>query len=202
MKQCNTAAATGGGGERDRQLGILEERLLQSRTIMIADTMAKDLAERATAKLLLLEQESDSKPINLYINSPGGDVDAGFGIFDIIRFISAPVRCISAGLTASAAVIVLLAAPKDRRLALPHSRFLMHQPSTGVRGSSSDIRIEANEILKIRQRINELIAEETGQPVEKVEKDTRRNYWMTAEEAKGYGLIERIVQSRTEITPY
>jgi len=201
MDYSDVATAAGNGSERDRQLGILEERLLQSRTIMIADMIAKDLAERATAKLLLLEQESDSKPINLYINSPGGDVDAGFGIFDIIRFISAPVRCISAGLTASAAVIVLLAAPKDRRLSLPNSRFLMHQPSTGVRGSSSDIRIEANEILKIRQRINELIAEETGQQVEKVEKDTRRNYWMTAEEAIGYGLVERILQSRTEITP-
>jgi len=201
MDYSDVATAAGNGSEWDRQLGILEERLLQSRTIMIADMIAKDLAERATAKLLLLEQESDSKPINLYINSPGGDVDAGFGIFDIIRFISAPVRCISAGLTASAAVIVLLAAPKDRRLSLPNSRFLMHQPSTGVRGSSSDIRIEANEILKIRQRINELIAEETGQQVEKVEKDTRRNYWMTAEEAIGYGLVERILQSRTEITP-
>ena len=97
------------------------------------------------------------------------------------------------------AVLILLAAPAERRMSLPNSRFLMHQPSTGVRGSTADIRIEANEILKIRQRINELIAEETGQPVEKVEKDTRRNYWMNAEEALDYGLVSRIIQGKSDV---
>ncbi len=199
MKKANSAAAARTENENDRKLGILEERLLKSRTILLTDAITKELTERVTAKLLLLEQESGTEPIDLYINSPGGDVDAGFGIFDMVRFISAPTRCISAGLAASAAIIVLVSVPRERRLSLPNSRFLMHQPSAGVRGSSADIQIEANEILKMRAKINSLISEETGQPLEKVEKDARRNYWMTAEEARDYGLISRIVRSKEEI---
>ena len=186
--------------EKQQEEIDLRQRLLKSRTVLLAENITKDLAERITTKFLLLEQESESEPINLYINSPGGDVDAGFSIYDIARFVSAPVRCISTGLTASAAVVVLLAAPKERRFSLPNSRFLMHQPSTGVRGSTADIRIEANEILKIREKINKLISEETGQPVEKVENDTRRNYWIDAEEAQEYGLISKIIQKRSDIS--
>jgi len=185
--------------ERDREIASLAERLLKSRTILLAEPIRPELAERICAKLLLLDQEGSDIPINLYVNSQGGDVDAGFAIFDMARFISAPVRCISAGLTASAAVVVLLAAPKGNRLSLPNSRFLIHQPSMGVRGSAADIQIEAKEIVKTRERINALIAAETGQPVEKVEKDTRRNYWMTAEEAKQYGLIQQIIHTKSEI---
>ena len=180
-------------------MSILSERLLESRTILLAAPITKEIAEYTTSKLLLLEHESEKEPINLYINSPGGDVDAGFAIFDAVRFILAPVRCISTGLTASAAAIVLLAVPKKMRLSLPNSRFLMHQPSIGIHGSAADIRIEANEILKMREKINRLISEETGQPLEKVEKDTRRNYWMDAVEAKEYGLISKIVKSRSEV---
>jgi ATP-dependent Clp protease protease subunit len=178
---------------------MLSERLLESRTILLAEPITKEVAERLTAKLLLLDQESDKELINIYINSPGGDVDAGFAIFDVVRYISAPVRCISTGLTASAAVVVLLATPKKLRLSLPNSRFLMHQPSMGIHGSAADVRIEANEILKMREKINKLIAEETGQPLDKVEKGTRRNYWMDAEEAKKYGLVSRIIKSKSEI---
>ena len=188
-----------GKGEKERERLSLGERLLNSRAILLAEQITKEVAERVTTKLLLMDQENQAEPITLYINSPGGDVDAGYGIFDMARFITAPVRCISAGLTASAAVVVLLAAPKELRLSLPNSRFLMHQPSTGVRGSTADIQIEATEILKMRQRINELIADETGQEVEKVEKDTRRNYWINAEEAREYGLISRIVSSKSEL---
>ena len=125
--------------------------------------------------------------------------DAGFAIYDMARFISAPVRCICNGLVASAAVLVLLAAPKKQRLALPNSRFLIHQPSGGARGSTADIKIEADQILRIQQRINTLIAEETGQPVEKVHEDTRRNYWMDAPEAMEYGLVSKIIAAKKEL---
>ncbi|MFP4029420.1 MAG: ClpP family protease [Candidatus Brocadiia bacterium] len=185
--------------EKDNEQISLGERLLKSRTILLAEPITKEVAEKVTAKLLLLEQDDESAPINLYVNSPGGDVDAGFAIFDMIRYISAPVRCISNGLTASAAVIVLLAAPLEQRLSLPNSRVLMHQPSTGVKGSTADIRIEANEILKIRKKINNLISEETGQDFEQVKEDTRRNYWIGAKEAKEYGLISRIIESKSEL---
>ncbi len=177
----------------------LTDRLLESRIILLAEPISSELAEDIIGRLLLLDAEDPAAPIDLYINSPGGSVDAGFAIYDMARFISAPVRCICAGLTASAAVIILMAVEKANRLSLPNARFLMHQPSGGVRGSTADVKIEADEILKIRRRINELIAEETGQPVEKVEQDTRRNYWMSAEEAREYGLLERIVASKGEL---
>jgi len=176
----------------------LAERLLESRTILLADEIGRELAEDVVARLLLLDQEQEA-PIYLYLNSPGGEVDGGFAIYDMARFIKSPVTCICTGLTASAAVIVLLAAQKSRRLSLPSSRFLIHQPSGGVRGSTTDIQIEADEILKIRGRINKLIAEETGQPLEKVERDTHRNFWMDAAQAKEYGLISRVVRSKSKV---
>ncbi|MCD6415647.1 MAG: ATP-dependent Clp protease proteolytic subunit [Planctomycetes bacterium] len=177
----------------------LAEKLLESRTILLTETISPQLAEDITTKLLLLDGEDPDSPIDLYINSPGGSVDAGFAIYDMIRFISSPVRCICTGLTASAAVIVLLAAKKEDRLSLPNSRFLLHQPSAGVHGSTTDVEIEANQILKIRESINGLISRETGQDTEKVDQDTRRNYWMDAGEALAYGLVNRIVQSRNEL---
>ncbi len=177
----------------------LTDRLLEFRIIMLSEPISSQLAETVAAKLLVLDAEDSETPIDIYINSPGGSVDAGFAIYDMTRFISAPVRCVSTGLTASAAVIVLLAAEKENRLSLPNSRFLLHQPSGGARGSVADIQIEANEILKIRQRINSMIAEETGQPLEKVEGDTRRNYWLDAEEALQYGLLSRVIRSRKEL---
>jgi len=199
MDEGRPVLAASNASEQEREVALLGERLLRSRTILLAEPIRPQLAERICAKLLLLDQEDRKLPIDLYINSQGGDVDAGFAIYDMARFISAPVRCISAGLTASAAVVVLLAAPKERRLSFPNSRFLIHQPSTGVRGSAADIQIEAREIVKIRERINALIAQETGQPIEKVEKDTRRNYWMTAEEARQYGLVTKIITSKDEM---
>ena len=177
----------------------LIERLLESRIILMAEPITAELAEAVVTKLLLLDGADSKAPIDLYINSPGGSVDAGFAIYDMARFVTAPVRCICNGLTASAAVIVLLAAQKKNRLSLPNSRFLIHQPSGGARGSTADIEIEAHQILKIRERINKLIAEETGQPVEKVEQDTRRNYWMDAQEALDYGLVYKIVTAKKEL---
>jgi ATP-dependent Clp protease protease subunit len=197
----DTKRINAGEGEPDAggESGFLRKKLLESRTILLSEQVSKSLAERVNGKLLFLDQEDPAKPVDLYINSPGGDVDAGFAIYDMVRFISAPVRCISAGLTASAAVIVLLAAPKERRMSLANSRFLMHQPSTGVQGTTADVKIEAREILRMREKINKIIAEETGQSVEKVAKDTKRNYWIGAEEALEYGLISRIVASRGEL---
>jgi len=171
-------------------LGI---ELLKRRTLMLAGDVTRSSAQVVMSQLILLAEEAPDKPIKLFINSPGGDVDAGFAIFDMVRFIPAPVQMICAGLTASAAVVVLLASPKERRLSLPNARFLIHQPSTGVRGDASDIQIEASEILKIREKTNRLIAEETGTDVKKVERDTRRNYWMSADEAKSYGLVGTII---------
>jgi len=177
----------------------LSERLLEYRTILLSEPITSELGEDMAAKLLVLDAEDSEAPIDIYINSPGGSVDAGFAIYDMVRFINAPVRCVCTGLTASAAVIVLIAAPKEYRLSLPNARILIHQPSGGASGSVADIQIEATEILKIRQKINELIAEETGQPVEKVEQDTRRNYWLSAEESVAYGLISRVITSRKEL---
>ncbi len=144
-------------------------------------------------QLLLLEQESDKDEIKMYINSPGGDADAGFAIYDMMRFVKSPIKTICAGVTASAAVIILIGTEKESRFSLPNSRILIHQPSTGVRGTASDIQIEASEILKCREKINSMIAKETGKELEQVENDTKRNYWMSAEEAVAYGLLNKII---------
>ncbi|HOX38024.1 MAG TPA: ATP-dependent Clp protease proteolytic subunit [Candidatus Brocadiia bacterium] len=174
-------------------------RLLKTRTILLAETVTKKLAEKCVSQLLLLEQDDADKEVKFFINSPGGDVDAGYAIFDMMRFVQPPICTIAGGLCASAAVVIFLAAKKERRFSLPNSRFLLHQPSTGVSGSASDVEIEAQEILKIRQKINKLIADETGQPIAKVEKDTARNFWMGAEESQKYGLLSRVIISRSEL---
>jgi len=184
--------------ERSLETSVARQ-LLKRRTILLSGEISQRSAYRIIAQLLLLGEEESPSPIRLFINSPGGDADAGFAIFDTIRFLNAPVQTICAGLTASAAVIVLLGAPRNRRFSLPNARVLIHQPSTVVRGYVADIQIEASEIVKIREKINELIASETGQPVEKVANDTRRNFWMSAEEALQYGLVGRIIRTRDEL---
>jgi ATP-dependent Clp protease, protease subunit len=185
--------------EEKRLEGQVSVRLLRQRTLLLTGEINRRSSQRLVAELLLLAAESPKEPIKLFINSPGGDADAGFGIFDVIRFIESPVKVISAGLTASAAVIVLLACPKERRLSLPNSRFLIHQPSTGIRGSAADIQIEASEILKLREKGDKLISDETGQSIERVKKDTHRNYWMSASEAKEYGLIGKVISSSRDV---
>ncbi len=178
-----------------QRFDILLQKLMKSRTIVIADEITKQLAQRVLAQLLILEQESPKEDIKIFINSPGGDADAGFAIYDMMRFIKPKVKAICAGVAASAAVIILIGAKKENRFSLENSRILIHQPSTGVHGTASDIQIEASEILKCREKINKLIAVETGQKVEKVENDTKRNYWMSAEEGIKYGLISKIVKA-------
>ena len=188
-----TKFADGCDKEDGRLANHVDIRLLKQRTVVLAGEINRELAQSVISKLLLLSEEAPDEPVKVFINSPGGDADAGFAIYDVVRFVSSPVQMITAGLAASAAVIVLLASPKKQRFSLPNARFLIHQPSTGVHGDASDIEIEASEILKCREKINSLIAQETGQTVEKVDADTRRNFWMGAEEALEYGLVGKVV---------
>lgn len=188
-----TKFADGCDKEDGRLANHVDIRLLKQRTVVLAGEINRELAQSVISKLLLLSEEAPDEPVKVFINSPGGDADAGFAMYDVVRFVSSPVQMITAGLAASAAVIVLLASPKKQRFSLPNARFLIHQPSTGVHGDASDIEIEASEILKCREKINSLIAQETGQTVEKVDADTRRNFWMGAEEALEYGLVGKVV---------
>ena len=185
------------GGPRVDE-GMLFNRMLKSRTVMVSGEINKPLAERVIRSLILLEEESKD-PIKVYIDSPGGDADAGYAIFDMMRFVKPPIQMIGMGLVASAAALILLAAPRERRIGLPNSHYLIHQPMSGSRGVATEIEIHAKEIEKLRGKINRLIAEETGQPIEKVEKDTDRDYWMNAEEAVAYGLLSRVVRKRDEL---
>lgn len=176
----------------------LMERFLKTRTILVSGEIDKDLAEKVVRQLIMLEAQSDDA-IRVFIDSPGGDADAGFAIFDMLRFVAAPVWTIGMGLVASAASIIALAAPSERRVGLPNSHYLIHQPLSGMRGVASEIEIHARELDKMKKRINELYAKETGKKVAKVEKDTDRDFWMNADEAKDYGLISKIVQNRKEL---
>jgi ATP-dependent Clp protease protease subunit len=173
----------------------LFERSLKTRNVLLSGEVNKTLAERVIRQLILLEAEN-AEPIRVFIDSPGGDADAGYAIFDMMRFVKPQVTTIGMGLVASAGAIIMLAAPKERRLGLPNSHYLIHQPLSGMRGVATEIEIHARELDRLRRRINKLIADETGQPLEKVEKDTDRDYWMGAEEAQSYGLIARIVSRR------
>jgi len=173
-------------------------KFLKTRQILLSGEINKALAEKIIKQLLILEADS-SDPIRIFIDSPGGDADAGYAIFDMIRFINAPVYTIGMGLVASAGALVLLAAPKERRIALPNSHYLIHQPLSGIQGTATEIEIHATEIEKLREKLNKLISFETGKDLEKVAEDTERDYWMNAEEALGYGLVSKIVKTRSEL---
>ena len=177
----------------------LMQKFLNTRQIILSGEVNKELAEKVIRQLLILEADSASKPIYVYIDSPGGDVDAGFAIFDMIRFIKPPVYTIGMGLVASAGALILLAAPKNYRLGLPNSHYLIHQPLSGIKGVATDIEIHAKEIEKIRTKINALIAEETGKDVAEVAKDTDRDYWLSADEAVNYGLILQVIKTRSDL---
>ncbi len=177
----------------------LMQKFLNTRQIILSGEVNKELAEKVIRQLLILEADSASKPIYVYIDSPGGDVDAGFAIFDMIRFIKPPVYTIGMGLVASAGALILLAASKNYRLGLPNSHYLIHQPLSGIKGVATDIEIHAKEIEKIRAKINALIAEETGKNVADVAKDTDRDYWLSADEAAAYGLILQVIKTRSDL---
>jgi ATP-dependent Clp protease protease subunit len=174
------------------------DRLFQSRTVLIHGEVDARLAQQVTAQLLALAAAGDD-PITIFIHSEGGHVEAGDSIHDIVRFVKPRVRMIGTGWVASAGTHIYLAAPKKDRYCLPNTRFMIHQPLGGVGGHATDIRIEAQEILKARERLNRTIADATGQPLERVAKDTDRNYWMSPEEARDYGIVGKIIQSAAEL---
>ncbi len=176
----------------------INEKLLKTRSIMLSGEINKESAELVIKQLLVLEGESND-PVKIFINSPGGDVDAGYAIFDMVRFISCPVTMIGMGLVASAAALVLLAVPAERRLALPNSTYLIHQPMSGMKGVATDIEIHALHLEKLRAKLDALIAQETGRTPEQVNKDTERDHWLSSSEALSYGLVSRIVTTRSEL---
>jgi ATP-dependent Clp protease, protease subunit len=174
---------------------LTELKLLQKRQVFISEPITARSAKRFITDFLAMEADKPGEPITLYINSPGGDVNSGYAIFDTIRFISSEVTVINTGLCASIATVINVAARKENRYSMPNARFLIHQPLIPgqIYGQASDIEITAREILKTREKINKLLAEETGVSIDKVAKDTIRDYWMNAGEALEYGLISKIV---------
>lgn len=176
----------------------LAPRLLKARTILLTGEIDHELAERVVAQLLILDAESHD-PIRMIITSNGGHIESGFAIYDVMRFIESKIITVGAGWVVSMAVPILLGAQKENRLSLPNTRFMIHQPIGGVGGQATDVRIAAQEIIKIRERINHLLAAETGQPLEKIAADSDRNFWLSAEEARQYGLVSRIIQSARDI---
>jgi ATP-dependent Clp protease protease subunit len=176
----------------------VQKALFKSRTVLVFGEVDMKMAERVSAQLLALAAES-SEDIKLIINSPGGHVEAGDTMHDMIKYVGPRVKMIGTGWVASAGAHIYLGAAKDSRFCLPNTRFLLHQPLGGVRGQASDISIEAEEILKMRERLNRIIARETGQPLERIVHDTERNYWMSAEQAKEYGMVTKIVATANEV---
>ena len=181
-----------------KQFAFLENTLLKNRTLTIFGEITQSVAQRSAERLLALSFESDA-PITLFIGSPGGHVESGDTVFDMIRYIKPTVRTVGTGWVGSIATHIYLAADRDNRFALPNTRFLIHQPAGGFGGDASDIEIHAREIVKTRERINQIIAEQTGQPLDRVQQDTDRDYWMSAEESVEYGLVGRIIQSVAEL---
>lgn len=177
---------------------LLDEKLFKARALTIFGEINDRMARTITERLLALAAESND-PITLYISSPGGHVESGDVVYDIIKFIEPDVHVVGTGWVASAATTIYLGAKKEHRFALPNTRFLVHQPMGGSRGSASDIKIQAEQIVKMRARINKLIADETGQPLERVAKDTDRDYWMTVEEAIEYGIVGKQIRSMSEL---
>ena len=173
----------------------LEDRLFRERIIFLTEEVDDTIANAIVAYLLYLDSDDQTKPIYLYINSPGGSVTAGMAIYDTMQYIKSEVITICMGLAASMGSFLLMAGTKGKRMALPHSRIMIHQPSGGTRGQATDIQIEAQEILRIRRQLNEIYAQRTGQPLEKIERDMDRDFFMSAEEAKEYGLIDRVLSN-------
>jgi ATP-dependent Clp protease, protease subunit len=176
----------------------IRERLFRSRTVIISGEVNQRLAASVMAQLLALSGESD-EPINVFINSQGGHVESGDTIHDMVRFVKPRVRMIGTGWVASAGALIFVSVPLEDRVCLPHTRFLLHQPAGGVGGTASDIDIEAREILRMRERLNRIFSEATGQTIAKIEDDTRRNFWLSAVEAKEYGLVGRIIKEVGEL---
>jgi ATP-dependent Clp protease protease subunit len=175
----------------------LEEKFLETRTILIFGEITQKVAREVCEKLILLSALNDND-IKVVINSQGGHVEAGDTIHDLLRFVKPRVKVLGTGWVASAGALIYVAVPQENRYSLPNTRFMLHQPSGGVGGQATDISIEAQEILKMRERLNKIFSVQTGQPVEKVERDTDRNFWMSAEEAKEYGVVGKVITTQAE----
>lgn len=195
----HTLAADDKAAKKDAAPEKLEEQLLfKSRYVMVFGEIDDKVAHATCRRLLALSQESDA-PITLLISSPGGHVESGDAIHDMIRFVRAPVTIVGTGWVASAGTHIYLAVPKERRFALPNTRFMIHQPAGGAGGQASDIAIQAKEILRARDRIAHVIARETGQPLERVRSDIERDFWMSTEEAIAYGLVSRVIERQVDL---
>jgi ATP-dependent Clp protease, protease subunit len=185
--------------KEEKEDGGMLKRLLKARAIFLSEAITDKTAHRIQTALLMLQQDDDKSPITVYINSPGGHADSGFAIYDFMRFVKPPVRSIVTGMCASAAVLPFLAVAKDKRFSLPNARFLLHQPSTVVQGSASDVAINAEEILRLRERYNTIVSQETGKSVDQVTKDADRDFWLSPGQAKEYGLVGKIVKTFAEM---
>lgn len=177
---------------------VIEKALFDARVVMLTGEVNDGQARRCTERLLALDAQN-AEPILFVISSPGGHVESGDMIHDVVRFINAPVRMLGTGWVASAGALIYCAAKRENRFCLPNTRFLLHEPRGEVGGMASDVEIQAREILRMRERLNRIFAEATGQPIDKIKKDVDRDYWMMAEEAKTYGLVGRIVNSKNDI---
>jgi ATP-dependent Clp protease protease subunit len=175
-----------------------EANLFKSRSIFIYGGITMELAQKVCSQLVALAAASD-EDIRIYVNSPGGHVESGDSIHDMIKFIKPKVWIIGTGWVASAGALIYVSVPKEQRLCLPNTRFLLHQPSGGTRGMASDIEIQAREIIKMNERLNRIFSVATGQPIDKIAKDTDRDYWLSAEDALAYGLVSRVITSQSEI---
>ena len=177
---------------------VIEKALFDARVVMLTGEVNDGVARRVTERLFALAAQS-AQPITFVISSPGGHVESGDMIHDVIKFINAPVRMLGTGWVASAGALIYCAAQRENRYCLPNTRFLLHEPRGGIGGMASDVEIQAREIIRMRERLNRIFAEATGQPIDKIKRDVDRDYWMQAEEAKAYGLVGRIVKSQNDI---
>lgn len=177
---------------------VVEKALFDARVVMLTGEVNDGVARRVTERLFALSAQN-ANPITLVISSPGGHVESGDMIHDVIKFINAPVRMLGTGWVASAGALIYCAAKRENRYCLPNTRFLLHEPRGGIGGMASDVEIQAREVLRMRERLNRIFADATGQPLDKIKRDTDRDYWMMAEEAKAYGLVGKIVNSANDI---
>jgi ATP-dependent Clp protease protease subunit len=177
----------------------VRDRLFDARTLIISGEINQKLVSHVMGQLLAMAAADEKEPITIFINSQGGHVESGDTIHDVIRFIKPRVRMVGTGWVASAGALIYVAVPREDRYALPNTRFLLHQPAGGAGGTAADVEIEAREIIRMRERINKIFARETGQPFEKIETDTHRNFWLEAEQAKEYGLVGKIIHGVDEL---
>ncbi|MCV0397029.1 MAG: ATP-dependent Clp protease proteolytic subunit [Rhizobiaceae bacterium] len=187
-----------GKSEEPKQSGPIETLFFKSRNVIVTGEINDKLAQRTVTQLLALAEDSDA-PINMFISSPGGHVESGDMVHDIIKFIRPTVRTIGSGWVASAGALIFVGAQRENRYCLPNTRFLLHEPSGGVRGSASDIQIQAEQVIRMRERFARLFGAATGQPPEKILKDTHRDFWLTTDEAVEYGLLGTVISSVNEL---